>query len=404
MRYTIRRCGQNHLTGAQPARMLHSSGGKIIGEWMKTSRWMKALATLVAGCLPLTALAASDYYGLLRSRDLTPFGFLRLDMRPAHAVSIEPGSWALETEIGYQNTWALSQEVEKYLIGLEPQGRRDLGPDELAAIQALPGENYLLDLESALLDVTFHYKFSKNWTGYLIVSAISYQGGFLDSTIEGFHDAFGFSTFGRPAAKRNDVNLIYNLKSGSISSFGSPTDGGFTDPTIGMRYVGIELPGPWRMSLEAAVKVPVAGERTLLSTGRTDIGLQASLQRRGDHHSLYLDAAAVYYDGADFPVEQDSQIVPTVIFGYERILTSQTNLNLQGYISKSVYSHDQTDLDELLGLKYQISLGVRHRVNQYLFTFGITENLQNINNTPDVGFQIGLAYVPKRISAIQKSE
>ena len=52
--------------------------------------------------------AGGQFYGLLRGRDLTPFGSLRLDMRPAHAVAIERGSFAIETEIGYQNTWALS--------------------------------------------------------------------------------------------------------------------------------------------------------------------------------------------------------------------------------------------------------------------------------------------------------
>ncbi len=104
-----------------------------------------------------TSLVHADdggqFYGLLRSRDLSPFGFLRLDMRPAHAVSIEPGSWALETEIGYQNTWALSPEVEKYLTSLEPTGRRRIGPAEVQAIQDLPGENYLLDIESALQNI-----------------------------------------------------------------------------------------------------------------------------------------------------------------------------------------------------------------------------------------------------------
>ena len=60
-----------------------------------------------------------QFYGLMRERDLTPFGFMRLDMRPAHAVSTEPGSWAVETDIAFQNTWALSPEVEKYLTGLE---------------------------------------------------------------------------------------------------------------------------------------------------------------------------------------------------------------------------------------------------------------------------------------------
>ena len=53
------------------------------------------------------------------------------------------------------------------------------------------------------------------------------------------------------------------------------------------------------------------------------------------------------------PAPQDSQVVPTLIFGYEYALTARTNLNLQAYISQSVYTHRQTDLDELLGEKYQ---------------------------------------------------
>jgi Protein of unknown function (DUF3187) len=160
------------------------------------------ICILTMTCVSLAhADESGQFYGLLRSRDLTPFGFLRLDMRPAHAVSIAPGSWALETEIGYQNTWALSPEVERYLTSLEPTGRRRIGPAEVQAIRELPGENYLLDLETALFDVTFHYKLSRDWTAYAIASAIMYQGGFLDSSIESFHDTFGFSSFGRPRSR-----------------------------------------------------------------------------------------------------------------------------------------------------------------------------------------------------------
>lgn len=362
----------------------------------------RILAALIGAGLAVNASMASaaegEFYGLLRSRDLTPFGFLRLDMRPAHAIAIEPGTWAFEAELGYQNTWALSPEVEDYLIGLESQGRHDLGPADFEAIQALPGENYLLDVEQGSLDLTLHYKFSRNWTGYFTASALSYQGGFLDSAIEGFHDAFGFSTFGRPAVTRDDANLIYDLKGAQLTFFGSPTDGGMTDPTIGVRYVGVSLPEPWKLSLEAAVKVPIAGRRLLLSTGRTDYGVQASLQRFSNHHAVYVDVAAVYYAGTTEPARQEAQIVPTLIVGYERKLTAKTNLNLQGYISKSVYSHQTTDLDELLGEKYQLSLGIRHRINRYLISFGITENLQNMNNTPDIGFQLGFAYIPHRVA------
>jgi hypothetical protein len=327
-------------------------------------------------------------------RDLTPFGFLRLDMRPAHAVSIDQGTWAVEFELGYQNTWALSKNVENYLTSIEPQGRHTLGPDDVRAIRDLPGENYLVDAEVGMLDAIVHYKFTDNLAGYAILGGISNQGGFLDGTIESFHKALGFSSFGRPALRKNDVALIYDLKSAQLVSLDSPTDGGFIDPIFGARYAGLRLPQPWTMTVEAAWKLPIAGERQLLSTGRVDYGLQASLQRRGAHHALYANLAAVYYGGARFPVPQASQVIPTLILGYEHRLTSRTNVNVQAYVSNSVYSRHETDLDELTATKYQYSIGLRHRINNYVVTFAVTENIQNINNTPDIGFQLGCAYVP----------
>lgn len=339
---------------------------------------------------------AEQLWGLLRVRDLTPFGFLRLDMRPAYAVSIEPGTWALETELGYQNTWALSPEVEKWLVSREGQGRADLGPADVDAIRALPGENYLVDTELASLDVTFHYKLAKRWTGYVIASAVRYDGGFLDSSIEGFHDTFGFSSFGRPAVKRNDINFILDLKSSQTAIFGRPHEAGFTDPVIGVRYTDISMARNWQLALEAAVKIAMQGREELLSTGRTDYGVQASLQRLSQNHGWYISASAVYYAGSTFPVPQDHTWVPTLVVGFERVVGANTNVNLQGYASTSVYSHDQTDLDELLEPKFQLSLGVRHRIAQVLLSFAITENLQNINNTPDIGVQLGFAYIPRR--------
>ena len=93
---------------------------------------------------------------------------------------------------------------------------------------------------------------------------------------------------------------------------------------------------------------------------------------------------------------QDAQLLPTVIFGYEFKWTAKTNLNVQVYVSNSVYQHAQTDLDELLGMKYEYSLGFRNRVENWLVTFGFTENVQNINNTPDIGFQLGVAWIPRQ--------
>src|SRR5258706_8925737 len=59
------------------------------------------------------AQPAPEYvkFGLLRERDLTPFGLLRLDMRPAHAVWAPPGNCAVEILLGYHNASAMSPNL-----------------------------------------------------------------------------------------------------------------------------------------------------------------------------------------------------------------------------------------------------------------------------------------------------
>ena len=270
---------------------------------------------MLVAMTPFASANDAAFHGLLRARDLTPFGYLRLDMRPASSRSRAAGSWGIETDVAYQNTWAMSPEVEKYLTALP--GRRELGPDELQAIRALPGENYLVDLELSQFDVTLNYQISDEWGAFLILSGASFGGGFLDGTIEDFHDLIGSSSFGRPAAARNDTNLLFDLKSSQYAAFEAPGRGGLLDPVIGVRYTRAFDDARWKMTLESALKIPVADRDAALSTGRTDFGVQMSLQRYWGLQAFYVNVAAVYYAGADNFVPEPSQILPTLVLGYE---------------------------------------------------------------------------------------
>lgn len=331
------------------------------------------------------------HYGLLRERDLTPFGILRLDMRPAHAVSAPPGNWAVEVSLGYQNTWALSQNVKNYLNSL--QGRREIGPAEIQAIRDLPGEAYLVDFEMGLLDVTFHRRLTGHWGVYTAVSGVFYTGGFMDGGIEWFHDAFGLPPAGRPAVKRNDKNVIFDLKSVQLTQPDLP-DSGLLDPVFGVRYQWVERPTTWNLIIEGAVKVPIAGERAFLSTGEWDFGTQVTLQRFMQRHAAYASLAAVYTKPSTIATASGARVVPTAILGYEYKWTDNTNLNAQFYASPSIYKSADTDLDELKKPKYQVSLGFRYRIGSSLLTFAVTENVANYDNSPDIGFQLGWAYSP----------
>jgi hypothetical protein len=353
---------------------------------------LAAIGVAAAAFGPPLSAAESDYLGLLRARDLTTFGFLRLDMRPAHAIHSAPGTWAIETELAHQNTWALSSGVREYLDHLP--GRRALGPEEAAAIRALPGENYLFDMELAQLDVTVHYKFTEHWGGYLVLSGVNYSGGFLDGAIENFHDTMGFDNNARPAVRQNDINLIADLQSGDMEFLGAPRTSGLLDPTIGIRYSSPQQVKGWNYVIEAAAKLALQGEEEFLSTGKSDYGVQATLQRFGEHHAWYVSGSAVYYDGRSSITPTDPQVVPTLVIGYERKLSARTHLVLQAYVGDSIYSSEDTQLNELLDTKLQLSLGAYWRMGRSVMSFAITENLQNFNNTPDVGMQLGWAYSP----------
>jgi hypothetical protein len=331
-------------------------------------------------------------YGLLRERDLSPFGFLRLDMRPAHAVWAPPGSWGVEVLLGYQNTWVMSPNVDQYLKSLP--GRRSLGPTEVEAIRALPGEAYLVDLELGLVDVILHRKLTDHWGVNATISGVHYSGGFLDSTIENFHKTFGFNSFGRPAVARNSVNVILDLKNAPPLALNSTPDGGLLDPTFGLRYSVAAAPSPWNLVLESAVKVPIDGQRDFLSTGNTDVGLQATLQRFAGRHAGYASAAAVLTKGSILTSNDSTQILPTYGLGYEYSVSRRTGVVAQFYVSPSGLKHEDTDLEALLATKYQVSVGARHRIDASMWSFAITENIRNYNNTPDIGFQIGWTYSP----------
>jgi hypothetical protein len=122
--------------------------------------------------------------------------------------------------------------------------------------------------------------------------------------------------------------------------------------------------------------------------------LQATLQRFAGRHAGYVSAAAVRTKGSALTSNDRTQIVPTYILGYEYSVSQRTGVIAQYYISPSVLTHEDTDLEGLLKTKYQISVGVRHRIDASVWTFAINENTGNFDNTPDIGFQIGWTYSP----------
>lgn len=336
-----------------------------------------------------------SHVGLLRARDLSAFGLLRLDMLPAHTADAKKDTWTFEVQYAYQNTFILSDNVRDYLEARNI-GRQPLRPEDARAILDLPGEAYYIDGEVGLADLVVQRRINDYWSTYLNVPYIRYGKGALDSTIESFHDTIGFSQQGRDLVARDQFQLVYNVGDVSFAQLDRSTRGGFGDPVFGVRY---SLPQPrfgWDVVVELAAKIAVDGERMLLSTGENDYGAQVTLQRRlgaSGRHALYLSGSAVYYAGGPETPGDESQIIPTLIAGYSFGLTQQTSLILQGYASRSVIQN--STIEELTDDKFQLSAGIQSRGTNILWSLALTENISNFENTPDIGIQLSLAYMPK---------
>lgn len=296
------------------------------------------------------------------------------------------GQWTVELQAAYQNTFAMSDDVKEYLENRN-EGRIPLRSEDARALLSSPRDSYYVDVEVGVVDMIVQRRFTRELAAFFEVPYIHYGEGKLDRFIESFHDAAGLSQMGRDLVARDKFQILYHFGDARMQMLDREITGGFGDPIVGVRYMP-SLAGPWQFAMEAAAKVPVAGERLLLSTGETDFGLQASTRRRFGRTTLQASATVVHYSGGlESPADE---IIPTLVVAGSYAATPATSIIMQTYASRSAVRG--TTLDELNCNKYQVSLGLQSSIRSWTWTFAVTENIANYDNTPDVGFQLGLSY------------
>lgn len=357
--------------------------------------WARAVGTgvLLAALGLSPARGETDLLGPLRIRDMTPFNLLRLDMLPAHAVAAGRGSWAIEADLSYSNTFVMSDNVRSYLEG-RGGGRRRLTQADADAILGLGEDAYYVDGEFGLMDLTFHYRVTSRSSVYVTLTGYNFTGGIFDGTIESFHETFGLDNGGRDLSARNAFQVVSSLQGVDLALLGPPVDSGLGDPVFGFRHARRLGGSRFGIVLDGEAKVALRGERLLLSTGTDDYGLQASLQGKFRRQAIYVSTSFVWTDGRVLGVKLERQMIPTLTVAYEVGVTAHTNAIVQAYTSQSTVQ--ESTLAEIKANKYEASLGVRTRRGHLVYGFAVTENLKNFDNTPDVGVSMTVAWLSLR--------
>lgn len=326
--------------------------------------------------------------GPLRIRDqfLLGMGFLAFD--PVSADVLGPGEWQVDLILTVANDFAHSQGVEREL-----EGRSERAPLTLAQLRDIEARKesegiFLVDGEHRRTAVAVRRGLGKGVQIELLVPVIGLQGGVLDSTVERFHDLFSFEQAGRLGAPK-DSFVVYARSRDTELFVDKDPGAALGDIVVGAKF---DLrPGADSrrspLALEALVKLPTGDEESFTSSGSADVGAQL-LATKYFTRSCIHGSAGVLYLGDSESLDLGAQTVVSGMLAFERAVGTRTSVVAQATLSQSPFG--DLDLEKLDQVTTQVTLGLKRVLGRRVLFVGLTENVANFGNSPDIGVHVGL--------------
>ncbi len=327
--------------------------------------------------------------GPLRIREQFLLGQGFLAFEPTSAVILEPGQWQIDLVQNATNTWVQSAPVEDLLESRE--SRSPLTVDELRAIDPGPGQGlYHADGELHRSSLSIRRGIGHHLQLSLTIPVLNFQGGFADSSIEGFHDTFGFGQSGRTGVARNGYRIYLRDPSGRELVREASPSAGIGDISVGLKA---RLPAPsasWELAIEGQVKLPTGDEEDLYGSGSVDLGTQI-LATRYFSRSCFHAGVGLTYLGENETLLTSDQVIVSAMVGWERAWGKTTSVIIQGTASESPFR--DLDILELEDVAYLVDLGVKKGFGERWVTFlALSENLVNLGSSADVGLHLGMTW------------
>ena len=224
---------------------------------------------------------------------------------------------------------------------------------------------------------------------------LSFADGIFDEFIESFHDQFGFDTDHRELLVQDDLTVLSRLGERRLAVL-EPPDDGIGDPVFGARYSLFGDPRKWNLIAEAAIKVAFRDHDFFHSSGRSDYGVQLSLQRFFRKQALYLTRVRGVLQRLRperRSIRRRSSATGSRRSSSATSASSSARSTASSSSTRSPSTVQGTELEELTAQKYLLSGGLQWYRRGWVYRLAVTENLRNFENTPDVGATLSVARV-----------
>ncbi|MDE5423187.1 DUF3187 family protein [Ancylomarina sp. DW003] len=254
-----------------------------------------------------------------------------------------------------------------------------------------PNEVVYFDGEMMRLDLHLAYACSDRFEIGLNVPIVRHSGGFMDSSIDGFHRFIGINGGARAKTPQDELRYAY-IQNGE-SYFNS------SDKTIGIGDISLKvayqlLNGKRHaLALRSNIKFSTGNKDKLIGSGTFDWSLQLSGQTKGiGTNPVYFFYSLGYLRVGDGAILESMQI-NNVLFGSLGMAVKVNTWfvpKLQLDYHSRFYKNSQTQ--ELGDYSMQFLLGSDFILNsKMILTVGFTEDMK-INTSPDFVLHIGASY------------
>jgi hypothetical protein len=360
-----------------------------------------ALAALGAALLSLAAVPTDDPLPL---RSQFPLDLPFLELPPLSAFLPEPHAWRLETNVAYENTHAMSDHLWKVYStdNFKTLGGKLTQPILEATAAETPSQHaYLVDGETMNLTVGASYGFGRRFEAGFSLPLYMHTGGFLDHTIDEYHQALGLPDGGRGAFATNQYVVAYTDHGHTVYLDEPP--GGISQGDLlltGRLGIAASKAGTSALTGTLGVELPTGVASRFDGNGSTDFGLGLEASWRTSHATTHAGIRHAFLggwaEGPGFNLGGRSSVY--VSWQHDVFTASRVLLQMLG--GTGPFPHRSGGGLGDPGI--EIALGMTHRVDaRTTFEWALLENLlPDYFNTPDVGGWLGWRFTTGKVEAL----
>lgn len=334
---------------------------------------MRVIPTLAAVALVATRAvcgqdtppwSASPAVGLgpLLLRSQSPLAILRLSPTPQLPATLARGQW----QVGVLTSW-------NNYFDVDPAGR------------------YIIDAEAVRFAVRGGYGFTDRLEAGLEIPVAHRGGGILDRFIESFESSLGVANDERKRHPRNRFLIRFRTNDGTTTErTGDDAGWGIEDTVLSLRYQisrgTLDTPA---VVVATGVKLPTAREGALFSSRGTDVAASVSAARRSGRFHLYGTATVMRYGATEIAGVELRRTQWSAFSALEYRRSPRTSYIVQALVTSGA----ARDFGDFSKNAYEITLGFKRLVGRNLLVeVSVLENLFIFDNSPDVGFHVGLVW------------